>query len=117
MERRGHRIGIGLTLLTMGVLLVGGLTTERMRTRVAAQSPAAPAKPAARYSAEIRRTSHGIPHIKAADIGSLGFGEGYAFAQDHLCSLADQIVKARAGTGPDSSARARTTATSTMISP
>ncbi len=48
-----------------------------------------------RYSAEIRRTSHGIPHITAKDMGSLGFGEGYAFAQDHLCSLADQVVKAR----------------------
>jgi acyl-homoserine lactone acylase PvdQ len=40
-----------------------------------------------RYSVEIRRTSHGIPHITAKDMGSLGFGEGYAFAQDHLCSL------------------------------
>ncbi|NOT59358.1 MAG: hypothetical protein HOP19_03935, partial [Acidobacteria bacterium] len=48
-----------------------------------------------KYSAEIRRTSHGIPHITAKDYGSLGFGEGYAFAQDHLCSLADQIVKVR----------------------
>jgi acyl-homoserine-lactone acylase len=48
-----------------------------------------------RYSAEIRRTSNGIPHITAKDMGSLGFGEGYAFAQDHLCSLADQVVKVR----------------------
>lgn len=48
-----------------------------------------------RYAAEIRRTSYGIPHITAADMGGLGFGEGYAFAQDHLCSLADQVVKAR----------------------
>lgn len=48
-----------------------------------------------RYEAEIRRTSHGIPHITAKDYGSLGFGEGYAFAQDHLCSLADQVIKAR----------------------
>ncbi len=48
-----------------------------------------------RYSAEIRRTSHGIPHITAQDMGGLGFGEGYAFAQDHLCSLADQVIKAR----------------------
>lgn len=47
------------------------------------------------YEAEIRRTSHGIPHITARDYGSLGFGEGYAFAQDHLCSLADQVIKAR----------------------
>ncbi|MFQ5740491.1 MAG: acylase [Acidobacteriota bacterium] len=48
-----------------------------------------------RYEAEIRRTSYGIPHIKARDIGSLGFGEGYALAQDHLCSVADQVVKVR----------------------
>jgi len=47
------------------------------------------------YQAEIRRTSYGIPHITARDYGSLGFGEGYAFAQDHLCSLADQVVKVR----------------------
>ena len=54
---------------------------------------AAQSKP--QYAAEIRRTSHGIPHITAKDYGSLGFGEGYAFAQDHLCSLADSVVKAR----------------------
>jgi len=47
------------------------------------------------YEATIKRTSHDIPHIEAADWGSLGFGEGYAFAQDHLCSLADQIIEAR----------------------
>ncbi len=49
----------------------------------------------AQYSAVIRRTSHGIPHITAKDYASLGFGEGYAFAQDHLCSLADQVIKVR----------------------
>lgn len=47
-----------------------------------------------RYEATIRRTSYGIPHVTARDAGSLGFGEGYAFAQDHLCSLADQVVAA-----------------------
>ena len=47
-----------------------------------------------RYEATIRRTAYGIPHITARDTGSLGFGEGYAFAQDHLCSLADQVVAA-----------------------
>lgn len=48
-----------------------------------------------RYDAHIRRTSYGIPHIEARDFGSLGFGEGYAQAEDHLCSIADQVVKAR----------------------
>lgn len=53
------------------------------------------AQPADRYEATIRWTSYGIPHITANDSGSLGFGEGYAFAQDHLCSLADAVVQAR----------------------
>ncbi|SAL27959.1 penicillin acylase family protein [Caballeronia concitans] len=44
------------------------------------------------YSAEIRRTQSGIPHIRAADWGSLGYGYGYAQAQDNLCSLADGFV-------------------------
>src|SRR5487761_2079785 len=47
------------------------------------------------YDAHIRRTTYGIPHIEAKDFGGLGFGEGYAQAEDHLCSIADQVVKAR----------------------
>ena len=48
-----------------------------------------------RYQAHIRRTSFGIPHIEGKDFGSLGFGEGYAQAEDHLCTVADQVIKAR----------------------
>ncbi|MEM9594657.1 MAG: penicillin acylase family protein [Acidobacteriota bacterium] len=47
------------------------------------------------YEAKIRRTDHGVAHIEAADLGSLGFGEGYAQAEDHLCTIADQVIKAR----------------------
>ena len=47
------------------------------------------------YSAEIRRTQSGIPHIKAADWGSLGYGYGYAQAEDNLCTLADAFVTYR----------------------
>jgi acyl-homoserine-lactone acylase len=47
------------------------------------------------FSAEIRRTTDGIPHIRAADWGSLGFGFGYAQAQDNLCTLADGFVTYR----------------------
>ena len=45
-----------------------------------------------RYAAEIRRTAHGIPHIRAADYGSLGFGSGYATAEDNTCELAEEFV-------------------------
>ncbi len=46
------------------------------------------------YSAEVRTTSYGIPHIKADDWGSLGYGYGYAFAGDNLCVLAREVVAA-----------------------
>lgn len=48
-----------------------------------------------KYEARIRRTSFGIPHIEAKDLAGLGFGEGYAQAEDHLCTIADQIVRVR----------------------
>jgi acyl-homoserine-lactone acylase len=48
-----------------------------------------------RYRATIRRTTHGVAHITAADWGSVAFGQAYAFTQDKGCLLADQIVKVR----------------------
>ena len=47
------------------------------------------------YEVTIRRDGHGVPHIVAADFGSLGYGEGYALAQDHACTVADQVLRAR----------------------
>ena len=47
------------------------------------------------YSATIRRTQHGIPHVTAGDYGSLGFGNGFATAVTSICSLADTLLTAR----------------------
>ncbi|WP_406208820.1 penicillin acylase family protein [Kitasatospora sp. NBC_01560] len=47
------------------------------------------------YTAKIRRTEYGVPHILARDFGGLGFGYGYAFAQDNLCQLADHVLTLR----------------------
>ena len=47
------------------------------------------------YQATITRTEHGTAHIRADDYGSLGYGQGYALAEDRLCTLADQINKVR----------------------
>jgi acyl-homoserine-lactone acylase len=44
---------------------------------------------------QIRRTSFGIPHIVAEDYTSLGYGIGYAYAQDNVCLLADRMVTVR----------------------
>jgi acyl-homoserine-lactone acylase len=44
------------------------------------------------YCAEVRRTSFGVPHVKAGNEKGLGYGIGYAFAQDNFCLLADAIT-------------------------
>ena len=44
----------------------------------------------ATYEARVQRTEGGIPHIQAVDFASLGFGTGYAMAEDVLCLLADE---------------------------
>ena len=57
-------------------------------------APTTPA-PTTNYRATIRWTGHGIPHVTADELGSLAFGQAYAFATNHVCVLADQIVKLR----------------------
>ncbi len=57
-----------------------------------------PEPPASLYEAEIRRTAHGIPHIKADDWGSLGYGYGYAYAQDNFCVAMRAVVAAASRT-------------------
>jgi acyl-homoserine-lactone acylase len=59
------------------------------------------------YLAEIRRTEYGIPHILAGNFGSLGYGYGYAFAQDDFCTLTQRVLAIRGQRseyfGPDAS--------------
>lgn len=40
----------------------------------------------------VRRTGFGIPHVLAASYRDVGFGVGYAVAEDNLCGLADTIL-------------------------
>ncbi len=47
------------------------------------------------YEAEIRWTTHGVPHITAGSLGSVAFGQGYACPRDHLATIADQVLKVR----------------------
>ena len=60
----------------------------------AVESPSLVAfSPNRQLTARIRRTEYGVPHITAKNLESLGFGVGYAYAEDNICLLADQIVK------------------------
>jgi acyl-homoserine-lactone acylase len=54
-------------------------------------SPAAAARKKG-PTVEIRRTAYGVPHIKARDWRSLGYGYAYAFAQDNICTIAESYV-------------------------
>ena len=43
------------------------------------------------YEVELRWTSFGIPHVKADDWGSLGYGFAYATATDAVCVIAKDV--------------------------
>lgn len=72
------------------------------------------------FTARIRRTEYGIPHILAHDYSGLGYGYGYAFAQDNLCALADRVVTLRGERsryfGPDGTPAADAPGTSNLLS-
>ena len=44
------------------------------------------------YHATLVRTAYGVPHIIAANYAGLGFGSGYAAAQDNFCDFADRML-------------------------
>ncbi len=62
---------------------------------------------------DIRRAADGIPHVRAGSWRGLGIGQGYAQAQDALCTLADAFVTYRGQRsfyfGPDRKPATRST--------
>lgn len=69
-----------------GLLVLFASTAAFFSAAVASANPT--------YEAEIRRTSYGIPHIKADDWSSLGYGYGFAYAADNFCVLMREVVAA-----------------------
>src|SRR5687768_13879880 len=51
-----------------------------------------PPAPEPAFSATLRMTPYGVPHVKAADFASLGFGAATAYLRENLCLLADQVL-------------------------
>jgi len=44
------------------------------------------------YEVTVRRTEGGVPNIKADDYASLGYGTGYAMAEDNICMISDLVI-------------------------
>ena len=44
------------------------------------------------FEATIQPTSYGVPHISASTLSGAAYGVAYAYAQDNLCLLADQVL-------------------------
>lgn len=47
------------------------------------------------FEVEVRRSEFGIPHIKADNYASMGYGYGYVHAEDNLCVLAEDLLTIR----------------------
>jgi acyl-homoserine-lactone acylase len=88
LRRSAARILVRLLVISISALSTmapAGTAGARGRSPSEHQRP---------YFAMIAWTTHGIPHVRAYDWGSLGYGHGYAIARDNICVLADAYVEA-----------------------
>jgi acyl-homoserine-lactone acylase len=90
---RAHQYVVAATIVAV-VAVIGGATV--------------PAQAGAAGAVVVRRTEFGIPHVLAGTYRDLGYGAGYAYAQDNLCALADNVLTVSGERsrwfGPDASA-------------
>ncbi len=71
----------GLALLSLVFLFSAAFSIE---AKAAARGHA--------YSASIRLTEHGFPHVRAKDYAGLGYGVGYAQIRQRECEVFDRMV-------------------------
>ena len=83
-----------LSLLCIASVFVLGCSDSSDRQDPVEPPPVEPPEPELTYSAEVVWTEYGIPHVTADDWGSLGYGAGYAFAEQNFCSYMRDVVRA-----------------------
>jgi acyl-homoserine-lactone acylase len=81
-----------VTILAAIAALVGGVAAPALASR----PPGPHGSAAGQLTAKIRYTTGGIPHILAHSWADLGFGYGYAFAKDNICTMANGYVTVEA---------------------
>src|SRR5579884_4484501 len=77
-----------LRRLVVGTIVSAAIAAFMVSGAGAHRSAVEAHRTAAGLTAVIRRTEHGIPHIEATTWAGLGYGFGYAFAQDDICPMA-----------------------------
>src|SRR5437763_301474 len=85
MGRGGSRVA------AVAVALAAGLLGAVLPATAAARKPHQKT-----LNVVIRRSAYGIPHIIGRNWEAVGFGYGYAFAQDDICPMAEDYVTVRA---------------------
>ncbi len=94
------------------VILLGTAVLALAVVTASADARRADAKPAAKASqfkprvlagnatdslgAVVRRTKYGVPHVMSKSIEGAAYGQAYAFAEDNLCTLAEDLVTVNA---------------------
>ena len=80
--------------MTAGLLAFGAAGADaRPRGDTAQAKPRVLAgKATDSLGAVVRRTKYGVPHVTAKTIEGAAYGQAYAFAEDNLCTLADDMV-------------------------
>lgn len=74
-------------LAASALSLVMGVTVSGLVPTTASAAP--------EYQATVKRTTMGIAHVNAADYKGLGYGVGYSFAEDSVCTLMIDIISIR----------------------
>ena len=87
-----RRAGIAATLL---LALFGCSSSDDDTSGETGTSAPPPVATASRIQVDVGRTAYGVPHVKAKDFRSLGYGLAYAYAQDNVCMFADTVLTVR----------------------
>ncbi|HWU31927.1 MAG TPA: penicillin acylase family protein, partial [Marmoricola sp.] len=90
-----RRVVAASTALLVSFALAGSNVPAQAVTQAESHPYARPAN-TPHYRAIIKITQHGIPHIIAKDWGSLGFGAGWAIANEAPCVLGSMMLTERA---------------------
>lgn len=92
-QGRGFGPARWLAVGAVSVVLAGCLGSND--TVVSGDGRTTPSEADLKYNVSITRTEMGVPHVRAKDYGSLGYGQGYAFAQDNLCVFLEDLLTIR----------------------